>query len=299
MPDPGGYWDLGVGGWMWYPPDRAYYVWDLWYPGPSGYAGFGSYGWGCSYPYAWSSFLATGMGWWVAGYPSYGSYGYGDRYGYAYDSYYRDIALLGRLPPRAIGTRYPDRPDAEADAPPPRAFIDPVRTESLDRTLWTGPGTEVLSEADGRQPRASIDPVRSEALDRTLWTKPGEAVRRGEPDPGTRVRSESDGGRALSRPSPEVTAKELRGIPTGDRELRSEKKTTSARPEPERSPGLSPARDAGRSDAQPVRSPSTPKAITSGPATRQPASEGMSSRPGRPVDVAQPTRTGGKKNREP
>jgi len=180
MPDPGGYWDLGVGGWMWYPPDRVHYAWDLWYPGPSGYAGFGSYGWGCSYPYAWSSFLATGMGWWVArvyGYPSYGSYGYGDRYGYGYDSYYRDIALLGRLPPRAIGTRYPDRPDAEADVPPPRAFIDPVRSESLDRAQWTGPGTAGRREADARPPRAFIEPVRTESLDRAQWTGPGTAIR--------------------------------------------------------------------------------------------------------------------------
>jgi len=291
--------DVGVGGWMSYPTDRFYHTWDFWYLGPSGYAGFGSYGSGCVYPYDWSFFLATGWG-----YPGYGSYGYGGQYGYGYDVYRQGyVTLLGRLPPRAIGTRYPYQRDrdprtgtgrsdddraVEADA---RVFIDPVRTESLDRTLWKKPGTPVWNEPDARQPRASIDPVRTESLDRTQWMKPGTAVS-SDPNPGTPVRADPVGGsKDLSRRSAATGTR----VPSSGRDLTSPG-SKPVRAVPERAPNAAPTRNPGPKYTGPTKSVPSPKTTVPSSPARQFSPVRAPSQTVRPV--ARPVKSDGNKGRK-
>ena len=257
LPDPHAGWALGVGGWTWYPGDRFRYSWDPWYPG-SGYWGVTGFGSSCSYPFAWSSFLAIGWGGGltlVYGFPRYptGAYGYyGDRQGYGYGAGHPGyVTIFGRLPPGAIGRRHPDGTRIPYDR---------------DRDRRTGTGRSDDDRGAETDARAFIDPVRTESLDRTLWTRPGTAVW-SEPDRGTRVRIES------ARPAP-------------------------ARGAPERTPFVAPTRNAGPSTAKPIRSSPRPKATVPGSAARQPFRVNTPARPTRPAKVTRPAKTGGKKDRK-
>lgn len=263
-PGPYSSWDFGVGRWMGYPDARFHGAWTPWYLGPGGYPGLSFAWYRCAYPYDWYSFLYTGWG----GGPTL-AYGYPHRM-FPFDPYRSVnrlppfINVLGWLPPWTIDSRSRDRTGRPIDGPRRaedgvgasepeiRAFIDPVRTESFDRSAWLAPAESAETDPASRAGRSRIDVLSQESKPSSR----SDAISPGSRPQTTRVSPKND----RTRVEPPESPSSRHSAPT-------------ARPAPRRPANPGPAR------AQPSR-PKPPRKE----AVRQPAPqpEKPGSKPSKP-----------------
>ena len=173
LPYPPSTWDFGVFGSIGYRRGRFYHAWGPWHMGSRGYIGFGSYGvyGSCLDPFGWSPFLMVGRsrGFVRVRQPSPYSvmYDLGDRIPLGIADGWPPGAVRSGAGPRWPGDRAPRAPTGREETGPEdetstRAFIDPVRRESLDRNRWIGPregsGAVPVSR---KTPGRIVEPVRS------------------------------------------------------------------------------------------------------------------------------------------